>query len=120
MTDVDSSCKTDTHTLTSLDADAVLDDLEPLLRDIGAKRIVAIGESAHFVREFTAARQRVLRLLAERAGFTVLAYEYGFSEAFALDRWLQGGDGELAEIAPAAVGWGAEGFLRWVRGQPFR
>lgn len=50
----------------------------------------AIGEGAHFVEEFSRARQRVLRFLAERCGFNVFAMEFGFSEAFPLDRWLQG------------------------------
>lgn len=62
--------------------DGPLDDLEVLREIVGDARVVAVGEGAHFVEEFSRARQRVLRFLAERCGFTVFAMEFGFSEAF--------------------------------------
>ncbi|AXK31621.1 erythromycin esterase family protein [Streptomyces armeniacus] len=91
--------------LSGLDPDAPLDDLEPLRDLVGDARVVAVGEGAHFVREFTHARLRVLRFLAERCGFTVLAFEFGFAEAFALDRWLSddGRDGDEADEAGLAA-----------------
>ncbi|MEV4460571.1 hypothetical protein [Microbispora sp. NPDC049633] len=73
--------------LTHLDAEAPLDDLEPLRGVIGDARVVAIGENSHFITEFALMRQRILRFLVERCGFTVLAFEYGFSESFPLDAW---------------------------------
>ncbi|WP_274911662.1 erythromycin esterase family protein [Streptomyces sp. WZ-12] len=104
--------------LTTLDPHAPLDDLQALQEIADGARVVAVGEGAHFVEEFWLARQRVVRFLAERCGFTVLALEFGFSEAFAVDRWVQGeGDDEgLAEVSRAAAEWGAGGFLRWLRG----
>lgn len=104
------------HTLTTLDPHAPLDDLA-LLREIaGDARVVAIGENAHFVEEFSLARQRVLRFLAEECGFTVFAYEFGFSEAFALDRWLRGeGDDDLAAVNSSAAEWGSAGLMHWLR-----
>ncbi|MFF2185394.1 erythromycin esterase family protein [Streptomyces sp. NPDC058155] len=104
--------------LTSLDADDPLDDLEPLREIIGGARVVGLGENAHFVEEFSHARQQVLRFLAERCGFTVLAFEFGFSEGFALDRWLNGGDegdDDLAEVSRAAAEWGFADFMDWLR-----
>ncbi|MEV7466812.1 erythromycin esterase family protein [Streptomyces kronopolitis] len=103
--------------LTTLDPHRPVDDLEPLREIVGSARVVAVGEGAHFVEEFTRARQRVVRFLAERCGFTVLALEFGFSEAFPLDRWLQGegDDAGLAEVNPAAVTWGAGDLMRWLR-----
>ncbi|WP_244943648.1 hypothetical protein [Streptomyces inhibens] len=91
--------------LTTLDPQQPLDDLEGLREIIGDARVVAIGEGAHFVEEFSRARQRVLRFLAERCGFTVFAMEFGFSEAFPLDRWLQGegDDGDLTSVSRAAA-----------------
>ncbi|MBW0103606.1 erythromycin esterase family protein [Pseudonocardia sp. KRD291] len=68
-------------------ADADLAVLDPV---IGDARVVALGEATHFVAEFAAIQRRVIRYLAERHGFTVLAYEFGFAEAAALDGWLQG------------------------------
>ncbi|MEV5428192.1 hypothetical protein [Streptomyces sp. NPDC052701] len=68
--------------LTRLDPEAPLDDLEPLRGIIGDARVVAIGEHSHFIGEFALMRRRILRFLAERCGFTALAFEYGFSEGF--------------------------------------
>ncbi|MFG2139775.1 erythromycin esterase family protein [Streptomyces sp. NPDC048650] len=102
--------------LTTLDPHRPLDDLEPLTEIVGDARVVAVGEGAHFVEEFSRARRRVLRFLAERCGFTVLAYEFGFSEAFAVDRWLQGeGDDDLAKVSRAAAEWGAADLMHWLR-----
>ncbi|MFC9219269.1 erythromycin esterase family protein [Streptomyces hygroscopicus] len=104
-------------TLTTLDPHQPLDDLEVFRQVVGDARVVAIGEGAHFVEEFSRARQRVLRFLAERCGFTVLAMEFGFSEAFLLDRWLQGegDDGDLAKVGRFATTWGAADLMRWLR-----
>ncbi|MFJ1830542.1 erythromycin esterase family protein, partial [Streptomyces sp. NPDC088178] len=63
--------------LTHLDREAPLDDLEPLRAVIGNARVVAIGENSHFIDEFALMRERILRFLVERCGFTVLAFEYG-------------------------------------------
>jgi erythromycin esterase len=76
--------------LTHLDPQAPLDDLEPLRGIFGAARVVAIGEHSHFIEEFALLRRRILRFLVERCGFTVLAFEYGFSEGFPLDTWARG------------------------------
>ncbi|MDQ7904419.1 erythromycin esterase family protein [Phytohabitans sp. ZYX-F-186] len=103
--------------LDTLDPDGPLDDLEPLRDVVGAARVVAIGENAHFIREFTQARQRILRFLVERCGFTAFAFEFGFSEGFALDRWVRDGAGvDLATVSEAAAAWGAGDLLRHLRG----
>lgn len=104
--------------LTTLDPDAPLDDLEPLRDIVGDARVVAIGENAHFIREFWLVRQRLLRFLVERCGFTVFALEFGLAEGFALDPWLQGAgrDEDLAKVSPAADAWGARDAMHWLRG----
>ncbi|GAA3073782.1 erythromycin esterase family protein [Streptosporangium carneum] len=103
--------------LTHLDPEAALDELEPLRELIGAARVVAIGENSHFIVEFSLMRQRILRFLAERCGFTVLAFEYGFSEGFPLDAWAQGEglDDELQARLAAAIPVGVDEPLRWMR-----
>ncbi|MER8046843.1 erythromycin esterase family protein [Streptomyces sp. NPDC094032] len=103
--------------LTHLDPEAPLGDLEPLRDLIGEARVVAIGEHSHFIDEFIRLRGRLVRFLVERCGFTVLAFEYGFSEGFLLDAWGRGEgtedalDAHLAETIPVGV----EGPLRWIR-----
>ncbi|WAL68386.1 erythromycin esterase family protein [Amycolatopsis cynarae] len=103
--------------LTHLDPEAPLDDLEPLRELTGSARVVAIGENSHFITEFSQLRQRILRFLVERCGFTVLAFEYGFSEGFPLDAWAQGEgqDDELAAHLAAAIPIGVAEPLRWMR-----
>ncbi|NUR87956.1 MAG: erythromycin esterase family protein, partial [Nonomuraea sp.] len=103
--------------LEHLDPDAPLEDLEPLRELVGDARVVAVGENSHFIAEFSLLRRRILRFLAERCGFTVLAFEYGFSEAFALDAWArgQGADGDLAALLAGTIPVGVEEPLRWIR-----
>ena len=103
--------------LTHLDREAPLDDLEPLRDVIGDARVVAVGESSHFITEFSLMRQRILRFLAERCGFTVLAFEYGFSEGFPLDAWAQGEgrDDDLSAHLADAIPVGVDEPLRWMR-----
>lgn len=103
--------------LTHLDPEAPLDDLEPLRGLVGDARVVAVGENSHFITEFSAMRQRILRFLVERCGFTVLAFEYGFSEGIALDAWArgEGADDELTTRLAAAIPVGVDEPLRWMR-----
>jgi erythromycin esterase len=103
--------------LRTLDPDDPLDDLEPLRALVGSARVVAVGENAHFIREFTLVRERLLRFLVERCGYGFLAYEFSFAEGFALDRWLQpaGSDLTLAQVSATASAWGASGLMQFVR-----
>jgi erythromycin esterase len=87
----------------SLDPRAPLDDLEPLAELIGDARVVGIGESAHYVREFYLLRHRLLRFLVECCGFSVYAPEAPFTQARAIDAWIQGGPGTVEEVAAAGV-----------------
>ena len=83
----------------SLDPQAPLDDLEPLGELIGDARVVGIGESAHYVREFYLLRHRLLRFLVKRCGFTIYAPEAPFTQAHTLDAWIRGGPGTVEEVA---------------------
>ncbi|MEW2471500.1 erythromycin esterase family protein [Streptomyces sp. NPDC046994] len=105
-----------TTTLTTIDPAADLTDLEVLRSIVGDARVVAIGEGAHFVTEFSTVRRRLTRFLAERCGFTHFALEYSFAGAEVLDTWLAGGDDRpLGEVSPAAADWGAADLMDWLR-----
>ncbi|MCP2166301.1 erythromycin esterase family protein [Goodfellowiella coeruleoviolacea] len=93
------------HTLTTLDPDAPLDDLEPLREIVGTARVVAIGENNHHVTEFYRLRHRVLRFLVERLGFSCYALESGFTEGHLVDDWVRGGPGAVADIAEQGITW---------------
>ena len=76
-----------------------LADLAPLEAVIGSARVVAIGESTHYSHEFYQLRHRLTRFLVERLGFTAVAFESGFPEAWQVDSWVGGGPGDLADVA---------------------
>ncbi|MEU2027014.1 erythromycin esterase family protein [Streptomyces sp. NPDC016469] len=103
--------------LLHLDPEAPLDDLEPLRGMLDGARVVALGEHSHFINEFAAMRQRLLRFLVERCGFTVLAFEYGFCEAMPLDSWTQGrgADDDLFALLSTSVPIGLEQPARYIR-----
>ena len=84
--------------LRTLDPTEPLDDLEWLGQAIGDARVVAIGESAHYNREFFQLRHRLLRYLVERHGFSAYAMETGFVEGWLVDNWVRGGDGQLGQV----------------------
>lgn len=108
--------RTHSRPLSSLD-DAADGELELLAELAAGSRVVAIGEGAHFVAEFGAARRRFLRYLAERCGATVLAFEFGFAEAPALDAWLQGHgpDEHLSRLAGTTNSGLNTTMARWLR-----
>ena len=100
---------------------APVDDLEPLAERLSGVRIVAIGESAHFVREYALLRHRLLRFLVERCGFTAFAMESGFSEGLAVNAWTCGGPGDLDVLCRDGLSYRigrcpeVRAQLRWMR-----
>lgn len=98
-----------------------MDPLDSFRELVGSARVVGIGESAHYVREYTVLRHRMTRILVEELGFTLVTVESGFSEGLLVNRWVRGGEAAVAEV-------GAEGmtyrfgeypemqdFLAWMR-----
>lgn len=75
-----------------------LDRHSGLAELIGDANIVAIGENNHHIREFSAYRDEVLRLLVTELGFRAIAFESGFAEGRLVDAWIHGAPGDVAEI----------------------
>jgi erythromycin esterase len=107
--------------LATLDPRADLADLEPLRQIVGDARVVAIGENNHLIREFSLLRHRILRFLTERCGFTAYCAESGFAEGWTVQRWLDGGEGAVAEVARDGITFGlgnspeVHDTLTWLR-----
>lgn len=93
---------------------------------IGDAEVVALGENNHHIREFGALRDGLLRHLVEERGFTVLGFEGGFPEGHLVDAWLQGGPGDVADIARDGFTFGlgdsaeVHEMLTWLRGRGVR
>ncbi|MFJ6024336.1 erythromycin esterase family protein [Brevundimonas sp. NPDC092305] len=68
-------------------------DLSALAALIGERRVVAVGEAAHGAHEIFAFKHRLFRYLVETAGFKVMAFEMSYAEGAAIDRYVQGGQG---------------------------
>lgn len=78
--------------LSTLEIEHGTKDLEALRAMIGDARIVAVGEATHGAREMFLVRHRLLELFAEM-GFTVLAVEAGWSDAFGADAYVTANKG---------------------------
>jgi erythromycin esterase-like protein len=85
-------------------ADAAYD---PLLDAIGDARFVLIGEASHGTHEFYSERARITRRLIAEKGFTAVAVEADWPDAYRVNRYVRGlPDGETAIAS-------LEGFSRF-------
>ncbi|MFL5403128.1 MAG: erythromycin esterase family protein [Gemmatimonadales bacterium] len=87
------------------------DDYEPLLDLIGDARVVLLGEASHGTHEFYRERARITRRLIEERGFTAVAVEADWPDAYRVNRWVRGSGGD--HTALEALG-GFERFPRWM------
>ncbi len=84
-------------------ADPVDDsDLAPLKAMVGDARIVALGESTHHTHEFLALRERLVRYLVERLGFTTIMLEVMHPGANPIDDYVAQGLGSAKAALVAA------------------
>lgn len=78
---------------------------------VGNARVVLIGESSHGTHEFYAARAQMTRWLIEEKGFTAVAAEADWPDAYRVNRYVQGsGTDTSAEEALR----GFERFPAWM------
>ena len=65
-------------------------EFDDLLRRVGNARFVLLGEASHGTQEFYAARERItMRLVAER-GFSAVAIEGDWPDAYRVNRFVRG------------------------------
>jgi erythromycin esterase len=91
--------------LTTSDPGGATADLGPVERAIGDARIVGLGEATHGTSEFFSMKDRLLRDLVEKKGFTVFAIEAYQPEARAMENYVTTGVGE-ARVALAGLKFG--------------
>lgn len=80
-------------------------DLEPLKELIGDARVVALGEATHGSREFFLMKHRLVRFLVQEMGFNVFAMEASMPESVRIDRYVNGGPGDPAELLSGLYFW---------------
>ncbi|MFD0444038.1 MULTISPECIES: erythromycin esterase family protein [Streptomyces violaceusniger group] len=107
------------HRLTTLDPEAPLTDLLPLLDIVRDAKVVAIGASTRQTHELSALSHRIVRLLVEERGFRSLALEGDNPSSIGLDEYIGTGAGDpRALLARARPFWRTEeilGVVRWMR-----
>lgn len=74
-------------------------DYDALLARIGDARIVLLGEASHGTHEFYRERARITRRLISEQGFTAVAIEGDWPDAYRVNRYLHGAaqDGDAEE-----------------------
>ena len=67
------------------------DDFAPLLARIGEARFVLIGEASHGTHEFYRIRSEITKLLIRTKGFTAVAVEADWPDAYRVNQYVRGG-----------------------------
>jgi erythromycin esterase len=81
------------------------DDLRAIAEAIGDARVVALGEATHGTQESSAFNASIVEHLAANKGFTVLAVEDNWADAFAIDHYIQTGTGTPEAALARLKGW---------------
>ncbi len=66
------------------------EDYDPLLRFIGDARFVLLGEASHGTHEFYRERARITKRLITEKGFTAIAVEADWPDAYRVNRYIRG------------------------------
>jgi erythromycin esterase-like protein len=86
-------------------------DFDPLLALIGDARFVLIGEASHGTHEFYRIRAEITKRLIREAGFTSVAVEADWPDAYRVNRYVRG-LGADADATEALAGF--ERFPQWM------
>ncbi len=78
-------------------------DYDPLLERIGDARFVLLGEASHGTHEFYRERAQITRRLIREKGFTAVAVEADWPDAYRVNRYVRG-RGDDAEAIDALAG----------------
>jgi erythromycin esterase-like protein len=86
-------------------------DYDALLDLVGDARIVLLGEASHGTEEFYRERARITRRLIEERGFTLVAVEADWPDAYRVNRWVRGEGRDSTAIESLD---GFRRFPRWM------
>jgi erythromycin esterase-like protein len=78
-------------------------DYDPLIQQIGEARFVLIGEASHGTHEFYRERAQITKRLIQEKGFTAVAVEADWPDAYRVNRYVQG-ESEDAEAIESLAG----------------
>jgi len=67
-----------------------VDGVSPIVEAIGDAKVVLIGEASHGTEEFYRIRADITAALIQHKGFTIVAAEADWPDAYRLNRWIRG------------------------------
>jgi erythromycin esterase-like protein len=82
-----------------------LSDLKPMKAIVGDARIVGLGEVTHGTREQFQMKHRLLQFLATEMGFTIFSIEASTPEAYRLNEYVLGGEGDPKSLIAGMYFW---------------
>jgi erythromycin esterase-like protein len=87
------------------------EDFDPVLRLVGDARFVLLGEASHGTHEFYRIRAEITKRLIREKGFTSVAVEADWPDAYRINRYVRGrsADGDAAEALS-----GLRRFPQWM------
>ena len=86
-------------------------DFDPIVDLIGEARFVLIGEASHGTHEFYRIRAQISKRLIEQRGFTAVAVEADWPDAYRVNRFVRGAGSDVDSVE--ALG-GFERFPQWM------
>jgi len=93
------------HPIETPEAGNGFEDLAPFADMVGDARVVGLGEGTHGTREFFQMKHRLLEFLAKKKGFTIFAIEASTPEAYRLNDYVMGGEGDPRELIRGMYFW---------------
>ena len=86
-------------------------DYDPLLKIVGSARLVLLGEASHGTHEFYRQRAEITKRLVREKGFTAIAVEADWPDAYRVNRYVRG-ESDDADAVEALSGF--ERFPAWM------
>lgn len=106
MTKLSQAVRESAHLLTG-----ATQDYEPLMEQIGDARFVLIGEASHGTHEFYQQRAEMTKRLIQEKGFTTVAIEADWPDAYRVNRYVRG---MSDDPTPAEALGGFQRFPSWM------
>ena len=91
-------------------------DLDPLLERIGSARVVMLGEASHGTSEYYTWRARITQRLVREKGFSFVAVEGDWPDAYRVNRYVKGYDdvgASAREVLHAFQRWPTWMWANW-------
>ena len=106
MTKLSQAVRESAHPLTG-----AAQDYDPLMEQIGDARFVLIGEASHGTHDFYQQRAEITKRLIQEKGFTAVAVEADWPDAYRINRYVRGMSNDPT---PAEALGGFQNFPSWM------